>query len=343
MAVYTPPTETLPIFDSSVFPASINSALTPSTGQSYFLSYPVAQGTQTITNLKTTNVSSTPSTTGDINIGVDQTSGILKLGSTVRTGLIYLGNVIISQISGVLEYSINSFDLLTTLTLFSGASSGFSSGFTTTNFLQGTLFKDMTVNMLTVGSLSSNVSMVQDITIGSGTCSGTGSNSSTITIGNYRTDYSTGPNGSSIIIGANASGYGNTTTTNLRGQTKAVTRDSISGNTVTRNLVGYVDYIKITSTPYTLSDSGNNINLFINIGGTGTATFTVVIPAPSSMNGQYITFRNTANRGIIVNTSSLGLFFVPLGVLESAAQSATAVVNLQSIQLYSNGSYWYEF
>jgi hypothetical protein len=46
MAVYTPPTENIPIFDNSVFPSSSGTALTIATGEKYFLSYPVAQGTE---------------------------------------------------------------------------------------------------------------------------------------------------------------------------------------------------------------------------------------------------------------------------------------------------------
>jgi len=46
MAVYTPPTETLPIFDNSVFPSASGTALTIATGLDYFLSYPVAQGSE---------------------------------------------------------------------------------------------------------------------------------------------------------------------------------------------------------------------------------------------------------------------------------------------------------
>jgi hypothetical protein len=46
MAVYTPPTEDIPIFDNSVFPSANGTALTIATGQKYFLSYPVAQGSE---------------------------------------------------------------------------------------------------------------------------------------------------------------------------------------------------------------------------------------------------------------------------------------------------------
>jgi hypothetical protein len=351
MAVYTPPTETLPIFDSTVFPASINSALTPSTGQSYFLSYPVAQGQETISTLQTTNVIANPvttgsinigtgQTTGSINIGTGQTSGILQLGSTTRTGIIYLGNVIIEQLSGILSYSLNSFTGLTTLNLFSGASTGFSSGFTTTNFLQGTLFKDMVVNMLTVGSLSSGVSMAQDIVIGSGTCNGTGSNASTLVIGNYRSAI-TGTNTATITIGSSGEGYDYSTTTNLRGKLISTARDSISGTNVTRNIYGYVDYILITSTPYVISDVGNNINLFVNIGGSGSGGYVVTFPIPSLMNGQYITFRST-RLGDAQCKITTGNLIVPLGSVQGSAVNSIQCLNTQCIQLYSNGTYWYQ-
>ena len=44
MAVYTPPTENIPIFDNLAFPSSDNTALTVANGRNYFLTYPVAQG-----------------------------------------------------------------------------------------------------------------------------------------------------------------------------------------------------------------------------------------------------------------------------------------------------------
>ena len=62
MAVYTPPTESLPIFDNSVFPSSDGTALTVSTGQKYFLSYPVAQGEEIFPSNITLQSSLTDST-----------------------------------------------------------------------------------------------------------------------------------------------------------------------------------------------------------------------------------------------------------------------------------------
>jgi hypothetical protein len=46
MSVNTPPTENIPIFDPSVFPSANGTALTIASGSKYFLTYPVAQGSE---------------------------------------------------------------------------------------------------------------------------------------------------------------------------------------------------------------------------------------------------------------------------------------------------------
>ena len=218
MAVYTAPTESLPIYDSTVFPSTITGSLTPSTGTGYFLSYPVAQGQETITNIQTTNIISTPSDTGNINIGISQTSGILQLGSITRTGFIYLGNVIIQQLSGILSFSLNSFSSLTTLNLFSGSASGFSSGFTIVNFLQGTLYKDVTTNISTIPTISTDTNIGQTINIGSGDCLGTGINNSTINIGSYTS--ASGANNAIIKLGNIGISYTRSSLIKLSGKTQ---------------------------------------------------------------------------------------------------------------------------
>jgi hypothetical protein len=97
MASYTPPSENLPIFDNSVFTTT-----TSSSGFTYdelldlFLSYPVAQGEQTIaslisntinTNLPTTAFNFLSSlTTGQLNIGTSST-GTIKIGANTGTSV----------------------------------------------------------------------------------------------------------------------------------------------------------------------------------------------------------------------------------------------------------------
>jgi hypothetical protein len=46
MSVNTPPTENIPIFDASVFPSASGTSLTIASGSKYFLTYPVAQGSE---------------------------------------------------------------------------------------------------------------------------------------------------------------------------------------------------------------------------------------------------------------------------------------------------------
>ena len=46
MSVNTPPTENIPIFDASIFPTASGTALTIASGSKYFLTYPVAQGSE---------------------------------------------------------------------------------------------------------------------------------------------------------------------------------------------------------------------------------------------------------------------------------------------------------
>jgi len=97
MASYTPPSENLPIFDNSVFTTT-----TSSSGFTYdelldlFLSYPVAQGEQTIasllsnaidTNLPTTGFNFLSSlTSGQLNIGTSST-GTIKIGASTGTSI----------------------------------------------------------------------------------------------------------------------------------------------------------------------------------------------------------------------------------------------------------------
>jgi len=112
MSVNTPPTEDIPIFDPSVFPSANGSALTVATGSKYFLTYPVAQGSEifpsNITLQSTLSDSSGGVLTGtsviapSFNAAADatttgicttQTSGTLNIGTGVRTtgGVINFG------------------------------------------------------------------------------------------------------------------------------------------------------------------------------------------------------------------------------------------------------------
>lgn len=84
MASYLPPTEELPIFDNQVFDSNNSTALTYADAKKYFLTYPVAQGTSTITDLIATSISYLSPLSGSFfNIGTNQVSGgTIRIGPT---------------------------------------------------------------------------------------------------------------------------------------------------------------------------------------------------------------------------------------------------------------------
>lgn len=84
MATYLPPTEELPIFDNQVFDIANNTALTYTEAKKYFVSYPIAQGTATITDLIAGEISyQSPASGTTFEIGTNQVSGgTIKIGPT---------------------------------------------------------------------------------------------------------------------------------------------------------------------------------------------------------------------------------------------------------------------
>jgi len=113
MAVYTPPTETLPIFDNSVFPSSDGTALTIATGLDYFLSYPVAQGSEIFPSNVTLQSTLTDSS-GDVG-----TSGQVLSSTGTGTNWISSGGLTYATYtaSATLSLAVSS----TLLVIFSGS------------------------------------------------------------------------------------------------------------------------------------------------------------------------------------------------------------------------------
>jgi hypothetical protein len=84
MASYLPPTEDLPVFDNSVFDSNNSTTLTYATAKKYFVSYPTAQGTTTITDFIAGTISYlSPASGSFFNIGTNQVSGgTIRIGPT---------------------------------------------------------------------------------------------------------------------------------------------------------------------------------------------------------------------------------------------------------------------
>jgi hypothetical protein len=113
MATYLPPTENLPIFDNQVFNQN-DTTLTYSDAKKYFVTFPTAQGSTTITDLIAGSIDYlAPSSGSFFDIGTNQVSGgTVRIGSSAATteiqGLItsntnvyYTSNV---AVSNTIEY-----------------------------------------------------------------------------------------------------------------------------------------------------------------------------------------------------------------------------------------------
>ena len=162
MAVYTPPTETLPIFDNSVFPASDGTALTIATGRNYFLTYPVAQGEEIFPSNITLQSSVTDST------------GSTGLSTQVLSSTVTGTQWVYSGLNGYSTYAMSSlpFTLPTTnfsnlYVLFTGTGSGTLtipiSGFTTGTFLSIKNISSGTLNISTSTILFSSTAVTTSL------------------------------------------------------------------------------------------------------------------------------------------------------------------------------------
>jgi hypothetical protein len=83
-------------FNPDFYQSTSGSYLTQTTAKNYFLTYPSAQGTETITTLNSSSINSS-SEASDLNIVSSQTSGVLNIGTGARTTA---GNINIGTGSG---------------------------------------------------------------------------------------------------------------------------------------------------------------------------------------------------------------------------------------------------
>ena len=92
MSAEIPPTEYFSgiTFNKDFYQSTSSDYLTASTGKNYFLSYPTAQGTETITTLISSSIDSV-STRNDLNLALSQIGGVFTLANGARTGNINIG------------------------------------------------------------------------------------------------------------------------------------------------------------------------------------------------------------------------------------------------------------
>jgi hypothetical protein len=116
MASYLPPTESLPIFDNTVFDSNNTSYLTYTTAKKLFVAFPTAQGTSTIADFIAGTISYlTPASGSFFNIGTNQVSGgTIQIGPTGVSGVsVHAGNIDCTnnQINNATDSALNNVSL----------------------------------------------------------------------------------------------------------------------------------------------------------------------------------------------------------------------------------------
>jgi len=95
-------------FNPDFYQSTSGEYLTASTGRSYFLSYPTAQGEETISTLITPSILSTSDDT-NMTIGSNLTTGALSLASAQTTGTLNIGsNTTATRTTGAINIGSNN-------------------------------------------------------------------------------------------------------------------------------------------------------------------------------------------------------------------------------------------
>lgn len=313
MASYLPPTEELPIFDNQVFNIANNSYLTFTEAKKYFVSFPIAQGTATISDLIAGTISYlSPASGSFFEIGTNQVSGgTIRIGPTGET-------------SGV---SVHCANLDFNSSNINNATSS------TTGLIK--LTNSQTTGALYIGGGSTTAARTSgpiiigsDLTASGGINIGTGTNLTVPTVntinigsGTYGTNVLGTLTSTGLITGNNALtiSSGNITATigtiiapTIRNG--ANTGSISSGGTLTgTSLVlgsGAIGCGSITATGLITADGGLTLNSGDLLTATGgIKTTTIDVPAP----GNSLDIGNTQTGGTIVIGSGKTSGYIQLG------------------------------
>lgn len=229
---YPPPTEDVPIFDSSLFNAN-NAPLTIDEGKKYFLQYPNAQGTE---NLKITNVGGLLTA----NAGLTITAGDLNNENNIILNGIPLTNYIQFP-DGTKQYTAST----------GGGGGG--------GLIQPPTYIQSSFTAVVSGSITPPVGtrLMKIIVIGPGGTQGPDS-----LVGDTMTAGGTGAGGAFIEINMDVSNWANTRTgiPILNYSNYDSLGVSLQWSTAAYNQYG------ASGLPYTVFDSFNNIYFFVSTG-----------------------------------------------------------------------------
>ena len=311
MSTETPPTYYFSgiKFNPSFYTSSSSDYLTKQTAKSYFLSYPTAQGTETISTLNC-SVLNTPSQTSNLDLGVNIINGTISMGDVQTNGSIIIGNNgnTDTQIKGgtiKLMNNTNSYGRLRSVYYDSLEYNGFMA-----------IAENQTSGALEIANTSLRDANVEIAKNAIGGIMSLGSSS------NDRTDI----RGKTIQI------LNDTTITgslNCQGE--------LSGTIGT--LSGKISY-ETTAVAYTIPSTTINQNYYLFC--TGTTTYQVILPSVFTTN-QIVHIRQGNSVAITLRTNELGTKIYPNGVSGFFTTTWTTFATNTTQNLYSNGTNWIGF
>ena len=296
-------------FNPSFFTTSSSDYLTKQTAKSYFLSYPTAQGTETISTLNCA-VLNTPSQTSNLDLGVNIINGTISMGDIQTNGSIIIGNNgnTDTQIKGgliKLMNHTNSYGRLRSVYYDSLTFDGFMA-----------IAENQTLGALEIANTSLRNANVEIAKNAIGGIMSLGSSS------NDRTD--------------------------IRGKTIQILNDTtvagilncqaeLSGTIGT--LSGKISY-ETTAVAYTIPSTTINQNYYLFC--TGTTTYQVILPSVFTTN-QIVNIRNGNSVALTLKTNELGTKIYPTGVATVFTTTYGSFNANTSQRLYSNGTNWIGF
>jgi len=282
MSTETPPTYYFSgiNFNQSFYTSSSSEYLTKQTAKSYFLSYPTAQGAETISTLNCA-VLNTPSSTSNLDLGTNIINGTISMGDVQTNGSIIIGNNsnTDTQIKGgtiKLMNNTNSYGRLRSVYYDSLTFDGFMA-----------IAENQTTGVLEIANTALRNADVDIAKNAIGAILSLGSSS------NDQTDI----RGGIIQLIDDTTVYG---TLNCIGILSA-TIGTLSGKTS----------YETTAVAYTIPSTTINQNYFLFC--TGTTTYQVILPSVFSTN-QVVHIRNGNSVALTIRTNELGTKIYPTGV-----------------------------
>ena len=296
-------------FNQSFYTSSSSEYLTKQTAKSYFLSYPTAQGAETISTLNCA-VLNTPSSTSNLDLGSNIINGTISMGDVQTNGSIIIGNNsnTDTQIKGgtiKLMNNTNSYGRLRSVYYDSLTFDGFMA-----------IAENQTTGVLEIANTALRNA---DVDIAKNAIGGI------LSLGSSTNDQ-TDIRGGIIQLIDDTTIYG---TLNCIGILSA-TIGTLSGK---------ISY-ETTAVAYTIPSTTINQNYYLFC--TGTTTYQVILPSVLTTN-QIVHIRNGNSVALTIRTNELGTKIYPTGVatIFTTTYGSFAANTVQ--HLYSNGTNWIGF